>query len=335
MRRCLAALIGLLLLAGCSKGGDRTRRSATPSPSVGTSAGASESPSVPVTVGTSTIPGATASHPPSAAAPARGSPSPTRAPAARVPASPSPTRAPAALPPGPPPPTRAPTAGPVPSAPPSSPTARPPVATGDQVRQPAPGAYVYALAGTSKGLSGTEEPYPAGATQTVQVSPGTAVTGGTEYQTVTTSAPGPSVQITARNRWEPGRVVLVSTVIQVPLLGSYACTYTPPPETLRLPPVTRKFPKQSFSSADCSGTVEVAVSGPENVTTPERTWRTWKVYSHSTFTMGNGALTGTIDTTSWLAPDLGEAVQGQTSIQANPGGTTVGSTQSTILSSHP
>jgi hypothetical protein len=215
---------------------------------------------------------------------------------------------------------------------PSSPAVRIPVVS-DQVRLPAPGDYVYDLTGSSTGLTGAAQPYPPGATQTIRVSPGPPGAGGTELQTVTTSPQEPSVQTTARSRWEPTRVRLLSTVIQLGPLANYPCTYDPAPEIIRIPPAAGVFPQQSFSGA-CSGTLDVAVAGPENVTAAGRTWRTWKVHSRSTFAMQVG-LTGTIDTTMWLAPELGEPVRGETAIEAQLLATRLSAHQSTVLRAHP
>lgn len=203
----------------------------------------------------------------------------------------------------------------------------------DQVRPPAPGDYVYDLTGSTTGLTGVAQPYPAHATQTIRVSPGAAAGGGTEYQAVTTSAQDPTVQLTVRTRWEPDRIRLVSTVIQLGALASYPCTYNPPPEILHLPPVAGTIPQQSFSG-DCSGTVDVAVGGPETVTAAGRAWRTWKVHTRSTFAMGVG-LTGTIDTTTWLAPELGQAVRQETSIDAQLLATRLSTREAAVLRSHP
>lgn len=290
MRRWLAALVGLVLLASCSNGDATNPTRATPS--------ASPSPSV------------TWAAVPSPTAAASPSPSPIASP--RPPATPS--RRPATAAPG-------------------SPAAPPPKAASSQVRQPAPGDYVYDLTGSSTGLTGTAQPYPPGATQTIRVSPGPAAAGGTEYQAVTTSPQEPSVQVTARSRWEPDRVRLLSTVIQLGALASYPCTYDPAPEILRIPPVAGTFPQQSFSG-DCSGTLDVAIAGPESVTAAGRTWRTWKVHSRSTFAMELG-LTGSIDATMWLAPELGEPVRAETAIDAQLLATRLSTRQSTVLRAHP
>jgi hypothetical protein len=50
--------------------------------------------------------------------------------------------------------------------------------------------------------------------------------------------------------------------------------------------------------------------------------------------MGVG-LTGTIDTTAWLAPELGEPVREETAIDAQLLATRVSTRQSTVLRAHP
>lgn len=294
VRRWLAASVGLMLLAGCSKGGDRRRSAPSPSPS---------------------------SSPPMAA-PASQSPSPA-APSAK----PSPTAA--VRPPRPSPsPTRSPTI-----TLPSSPAVRLP-AQAETVRQPAAGDYVYDLVGSTSGaLPGVEQPYPPGAAQTFRVSLGAGAGGGTEYETVQTSAQDPSVRTTVRTRWEPGRVRILSTVIEVTGVATYPCTYTPPPEILHLPPVAETFPQQSFSGT-CSGTVDVSVTGPETVTAVGRAWRTWKVHTTSRLTMAAG-LTGTIDATTWLAPELGQPVKMATVLDAHVAATHLSAHQTAVLRSHP
>jgi hypothetical protein len=52
------------------------------------------------------------------------------------------------------------------------------------------------------------------------------------------------------------------------------------------------------------------------------------------FSMGIG-LTGTIDTTAWLAPELGQPVRAETAIDAQLLTTRLSARQSTVLRSHP
>jgi hypothetical protein len=178
-----------------------------------------------------------------------------------------------------------------------------------------------------------EQPYPPGAAQTVHVGPATAAGGGTEFETVQTSAQDPSVRTIVRTRWEPGRVRLVSTVVQLAGLANYACTYNPPPEVLHIPPAPETFPQQSFSG-DCSGTADVTVSGPETVTAAGRAWRTWKVHATSRITTASG-FTGTIDTTTWLAPELGQPVRAVAVLDAQVAATHLSAHQTAVLRSHP
>ena len=259
---------------------------------------------------------------------------PTPSPAASAGPTPSAAPSPSPAPPTPAPrpsPTAARPSTPTPAAPPPPPPASP--AASDEVRQPAPGDYVYDLTGSSTGLTGVAQPYPPGAVQTVRVGPGVPVAGGTEYEVVQSSPQEPAVRTTVRSRWEPGAVHLVSTVIQLSGLANYPCTYSPPPMVFRLPPVAGTLPQQSFAG-DCSGTLDVEVSGPETVSVAGRSWVTWKVHSRSTFSMGVG-LTGTIDTTAWLAPELGQPVKGETAIDAQLLATRLSARQSTVLRSHP
>jgi hypothetical protein len=258
------------------------------------------SPSPSVSASPSPTPSVIPSPAPSVAASARPSPSPSRRPAATTPAPPAP-------------PTSAPS---------------------DQVRQPVPGDYVFDLTGTSTGLSATPQPYPPGATQTIRVGPGTAVAGGTEYEANQSSPQEPNVQTTIRTRWEPDKVLLVSTLLRLGALSNFPCTYNPPPTLVHIPPVTETFPQQPFGPGDCTGTVDVSVAGPETVAATGRAWRTWKVHYRSTFQMGVG-LTGTIDTTMWLAPELGQAVKAETAVDAQFLASRLSARQSTVLRSHP
>jgi hypothetical protein len=292
VRRWLAALAVLVLMAGCSKGDNRPRSAPTPSASA--------------------PPGAIPASPSQSPAPPSAAPSPTRA----VPPRPSPS------------PTRRPTIT-LPSSPAVRLRAEP-----ELVRQPAAGDYVYDLTGSSSGaLLGVEQPYPPGAAQTVHVTPGAAGGGGVEIETVQTSAQDPGVRVTVRTRWEPGRIRLLSTVIQLPGLANHPCTYNPAPEILHVPPAAETFPQQSFSG-DCSGTVDVSVTGPETVTATGRAWRTWKVHTTSRFKMGAG-LTGTIDATTWLAPELGHPVRTVTVLDAQAAATRLSAHQTAVLRSHP
>jgi hypothetical protein len=287
VRRLVAAVLGLLMLAACSKGNEPRPQSTTPVPAASPTASRSAHPA----------PLPSPSPSPAAVRPSPPEPTPARAPASAAPA-PATSQAPS-----------------------------------DDVRQPAPGDYVYDLTGSSTGLTGVSQPYPAGATQTVRVGPGVAAAGGTEYEVVQTSPQEPAVRTTVRSRWEPGLVRLVSTVIQLSGLANYPCTYNPSPTVFHIPPVAETLPAQSFAG-DCSGTLDVTISGPETVTAAGRSWRTWKVHSRSTFAMGVG-LTGTIDTTAWLAPELGEPVKGETAIDAQLLATRLSARQSTVLRSHP
>ncbi|MGH2690868.1 MAG: hypothetical protein ACRDKW_18960, partial [Actinomycetota bacterium] len=209
----------------------------------------------------------------------------------------------------------------------------PPPAVPEDVRRPSPGDYLYDLTGSSTGLTGVSQPYPSGAVQTVRVAPGVAVAGGTEYEVVQTSPQEPAVRTTVRSRWEPGVVRLVSTVIQLSGLANYPCTYNPSPMLFRIPPGAGALPQQSFAG-DCSGALDVEVSGPETVSAAGRSWRTWKVHSRSTFSMGVG-MTGTIDTTAWLAPELGQPVRAETAIDSQLLTTRLSARQTTVLRSHP
>lgn len=294
VRRWFAATLGLLLLTACSKDDDGSPRSASP---------ASASASAPAPPAASPLPGASPASPSAAPPP----------PAARAPRpSPSATRSPTIT---------------LPSSPAVRLRAEPEV-----VRQPAPGDYVYDLTGSGGGPPGAEQPYPPGAVQTYRVSPGAADGGGTVYETVQTQAQEPSVRTTVRTRWEPGRVRLLSTAIQVAGQG-FSCTYSPPPEILHIPPAAETFPRQSFSGA-CSGTVDVSVTGPETVTAVGRAWRTWKVRTTSRFTAAGG-LTGTVDATAWLAPELGQPVKTATILDARAGAMRLSANQTAVLRSHP
>ena len=263
-------------------------------------------------------------------------PTPTPPPSVSAPASPS-SSPPPPSPAGPAPaasrrPSPSPTRSPTITVP-SSPAVRLPAAP-ETVRQPAAGDYVYDLTGSaSRALLGVEQPYPPGAAENVHVGPGTAAAGGTELEAVQTSPQDPSLSIVVRTRWEPGRVRLVSTVIQVAGAANYACTYNPPPEVLHIPPAPETFPQQSFAG-DCSGTADITVGGPETVTAAGRAWRTWQVHTVSRITTGAG-FTGTIDTTTWLAPELGQPVRMVAVVDAQVGATHLSAHQTAVLRSHP
>lgn len=159
------------------------------------------------------------------------------------------------------------------------------------------------------------------------------VEGGTQYE-MTTSSPQDNSTATSRVRWEQQRVLLLFSSLTLPGLARYDCTYIPPVEVLHLPLAVGALPRQSWSSDECSGTLDTSVLGVEEVQAAGRRWRAWKIQSRGTYRIG-GAVDGTVEAVNWFAPELGVAVKAEVTNDATLTGRPFKSRQITLLRSHP
>src|SRR5439155_90785 len=84
--------------------------------------------------------------------------------------------------------------------------------------------------------------------------------------TVTSPTSPDQVQTTTRQVYQASRVVLSSTNLTFLGLASYDCSYAPPPEVLPVPLQAVTVPVQTWSGAQCSGSLQLTVQGPETAT---------------------------------------------------------------------
>ena len=299
LSRGLCLLVGLGLLAGaCSP-----KRAATVAPTSSASAGV-VSPTV-------TAPTAPPSSPPSP------TPSPTPAHTSK------PLPAPTVSRPGPP-------AATAPAPAPSTP-AGPAVAA---VSVPKLGAYLYKLSGTTQSpLLGLAQPYQPGATLTIDVDETSPLAGGTEVGLRGTTSQD-QVQTATKQVYEGSRVVLTLTNLTFLGLASYDCSYVPPPEILPIPLQAVTLPAQSWSGAQCSGTLQLTVQGPETATAAGQPWSVWRVHSAVHY-VAQSSVDVTLDTTSLISPVLGMAVSSDATTSGKVAGSPFSSHQVTSLRSHP
>jgi hypothetical protein len=301
LSRGLCLLVGLGLLAGaCSP-----KRAATKAPTSSSSAGA-VSPTV-------TAPAAPPSSPPASRTP---SPTPSPTPARTSKPLPGPT----VSKPGPP-------AATAPA--PSTPT--PAVAA---VSPPLLGAYLYNLSGTTQSpLLGLAQPYQPGATLTIDVDETSPQAGGTEVGFRGTTSQD-QVQTATKQLYEGSRVVLTLTNLTFLGLASYDCSYVPPPEILPIPLQAVTLPTQSWSGAQCAGTLQLTVQGPETATAAGQPWSVWRIHSVVHY-VAQSSIDVTLDTTSLFSPVLGMAVSSDATTSGKVAGSPFSSHQVTSLRSHP
>ncbi len=295
LSRGLCLLVGLGLLAGaCSP-----KRAATTTPTPRPSAGA-VSPTV-------TAPTAPPSSPPA---------SPTT--------SPTPARTGKALPTP---------AGSKPDAPAAAPST-PAGPAGAAVSLPKVGSYVYDLAGTTQTpLLGIAQPYQPGATLTIDVDETSPQAGGTEVGFRGTTSQD-QVQTTTKQVYQGSKVVLTLTNLTFLGLASYDCSYVPPPEILPIPLQAVTVPAQSWSGAQCAGSLQLSVQGPETATAAGQPWSVWRVHSVAHY-VAQSSVDVTLDTTSLFSPALGMAVSSDSTTSGKVAGSPFSSHQVTSLRSHP
>jgi len=298
LSRGLCLLVGLGLLAGaCSP-----KRAATTTPTQSPSAGA-VSPTV-------TAPAAPPSSPPASPTPA-----------------PTPARTSKVLPT----PTGSHSGRPAATAPAPSTPAGPAAAA---VSLPKLGTYVYDLAGTTQTpLLGLAEPYQPGATLTIDVDESSPQAGGTEVGLKGTTSQD-QVQTTSKEVYQGSRVVLTLTNLTFLGLASYDCSYVPPPEILPIPLQAVTVPTQSWSGAQCTGSLQLTVQGPETATAAGQPWSVWRVHSVAHY-VAQSSVDVTLDTTSLFSPALGMALSSDSTTSGKVAGSPFSSHQVTSLRSHP
>jgi hypothetical protein len=205
---------------------------------------------------------------------------------------------------------------------------------GAPVSLPKLGTYVYDLSGTTQSpLLGLPQAYQPGATLSVEVFERNARADGTEVGSRGTSSQD-QVQTTTRQIYQASKVLLAFTNLTFLGLASYDCTYTPPPEILPVPLQPGVIPTQSWSGAQCSGSLQLTVQPPEKVTAAGQTWNAWRVHTVLHY-VAQSSVDATVDATSLLSPELGMAVTSDSTTSGKVAGSTFKSHQVTSLRSHP
>lgn len=171
-----------------------------------------------------------------------------------------------------------------------------------RLNRPRAGRYLYDLEGSRSG-PGTvgDQPYADGARVTIDLS----VQG--DVYTARSSTNQEQGATTNRNRFDAEGVVLEYTRLDSPFT-SFECTYQPPVRILRYPLRAEAYPKQEWSNADCSGSVQIRITGRADVQAAGRTWTTWVVETVTDYRFGT-SVEGRMEGTTWYAPDLGTAVR--------------------------
>jgi hypothetical protein len=212
---------------------------------------------------------------------------------------------------------------------PTTPAPVPITPAGAAVSVPKAGTYVYDLSGTTQSpLLGIPQAYQAGATLSIDVSQA-----GTEVTSKATSSQD-QVQTTTRQTYQASKVLLTFSNLTFLGLASYDCTYAPPPEILPIPVQAGTVPTQSWSGAQCSGTLQLSVLGAETVTAAGQVWNVWRVHTVLHY-VAQSSVDATMDTTSLFSPDLGTIVTGDSTTSGKVAGSAFNSHQVTVLRSHP
>jgi len=217
---------------------------------------------------------------------------------------------------------------------PAATTPAPAAPAGAAVSLPKLGTYVYDLAGTTQTpLLGIAQPYQPGATLTIDVDETSPQAGGTEVGFRGTTSQD-QVQTTTKQVYQGSKVVLTLTNLTFLGLASYDCSYVPPPEILPIPLQAVTVPAQSWSGAQCAGSLQLSVQGPETATAAGQPWSVWRVHSVAHY-VAQSSVDVTLDTTSLFSPALGMAVSSDSTTSGKVAGSPFSSHQVTSLRSHP
>ncbi|MEA2590542.1 MAG: hypothetical protein QOD62_373, partial [Actinomycetota bacterium] len=133
--------------------------------------------------------------------------------------------------------------------------------------------------------------------------------------------------------WEPDRVVLASADFSF-VVASFNCTFSPPIEVIPLPIRAGDLPAQSGSGSQCTWTAQVTAIDEEPLSAAGRQWDTWKMHTLITY-QAQSSLEMTVDTTSWLSPELGVPVATKETQTGNVAGAPFSSELATQLSALP
>ncbi|HVL81376.1 MAG TPA: hypothetical protein VM840_07285 [Actinomycetota bacterium] len=219
-------------------------------------------------------------------------------------------------------------ASPRPGAP--TPTPQPvPQAQPGTSNRPRLGDYTYDLSGaTTSPIDPAGRSYPEGSTQRVIVQ-----ADGDVYSAHTPGVGAAASSSTTRVRWSGDGVRLLSMRLDIAGRG-YECTYDPPIQILRFPIRAESYPAQTGRGRDCETTVEIRLTGREDVSVPSGTWSSWRIETKVDYRFGT-QLQGTATGTNWYSPDLGFEVRGERQNSGTYQGQPFNSTANTALRAHP
>src|SRR5712692_5823876 len=202
------------------------------------------------------------------------------------------------------------------------------------VSLPKLGTYVYDLSGTTQSpLLGLPQSYPSGATLSTNFSAATPRAGGTEVVSRGTSSQD-QAQTTTKWLFQPSKVLLTFSNLTFLGLASYDCTYAPAPEILPIPLPATTLPTQSWSGAQCTGSLQLTVTGLETVSAAGQAWNVWRVHTAVHY-VAQSSVDATLDTTSLFSPELGTVVTSDSATTGKVAGSPFTSHQVTSLKSHP
>lgn len=175
------------------------------------------------------------------------------------------------------------------------------------VNRPRAGTYVYNLDGKASDPTNPTAPereYREDAEVFADVSHSGDVT------TMERSTSEEGGVFTTRTRWEVGRVLLLSVKTEVPILGTFSCSFDPPLLIATLPIKPETFPTQEFKGSGnaCNGKLDITVVQQEPSSDANgKSWSTWQIKVH---TEASSSQFSTVsDDVRWFSPDLGMEIR--------------------------
>ena len=89
-------------------------------------------------------------------------------------------------------------------------------------------------------------------------------------------------------------------------------------------------PTQSWSGAQCSGSLQLTVQGAETAHAAGQTWNVWRVHTVLHY-VAQSSVDATMDTTSLFSPELGTVVTSDSTTSGKVAGSAFNSHQITSL----
>lgn len=214
------------------------------------------------------------------------------------------------------------------------PAPSPAAPAGPAVAAPKLGTYTYALSGTTQSpVLGLRGPYAPGAVLTVAFAAGAPTAGGTQ-EVATSTSQQDGVVTAATSVWQPSGVRVVASALTFLGVASYDCSYSPSPQVLPSPLVVGALASQTWSSPECSGSLQVTVLDAESVTAAGRSWNVWRVHTVLHY-VAQSSVDVTNDATSLVSPELGTVVTSDATSSGTVTGSPFSIHQVTMLVGHP